>query len=78
MNPAPATFQKDWSCGLRTSSSSSSFFISSTAAPPRNSTPVTACTICWGSRVSTLPAATASTTWSRKAAATPAKTYEAR
>ncbi|CAO0830094.1 hypothetical protein SMICM17S_01403 [Streptomyces microflavus] len=32
----------------------------------------------WGSRVSTLPAATASTTWSRKAAATPAKTYEAR
>ncbi|CAM5517641.1 hypothetical protein SHIRM173S_11018 [Streptomyces hirsutus] len=74
MKPAPDTFQKDWSSGLRISSSPSSFLNSSTAAPPRKSAPVIALTSCCGSRVSTLPAATASATCTAKAAATPAKT----
>lgn len=79
MKPAPETFQKDWSAGaLMFSSSPSSFFMSSISAPARKRRPTTACTSRCGSRVSTLPAATASTTWTAKAAATPTKTYEAR
>ncbi len=78
MKPAPETFQKLWSAGFFTSSSSSSFLNSSTAAPARKRTPTTPCTRRCGSSVSTLPAAMASATCTRKAAATPAKTYEAR